>query len=105
MEDAKRAMIYVRGEAEAEQELFCSLHALERDYDIVGTVKDLEEVKNCDVLIVINASRISRKTEEYYTKVNEFKKRGINVEIAGTDENAGRFIELITMGFNKNKSK
>ena len=42
MEDTKRAMIYVRGEAEAEQELFCSLHALKRDYDIIGTVKDLE---------------------------------------------------------------
>ena len=103
MEDTKRAMIYVRGEAEAEQELFCSLHALKRDYDIIGTVKDLEEVKNCDVLIVINASRISRKTEEYHTKINEFKKRGIEVEIAGTEENAGQFIELITRNLHKKK--
>ena len=105
MVETKRAMIYVRGEAEAEQELFCSLHALNRDYDIIGTVKDLEEVKNCDVLIVINASRVSRNTEEYYKKINEFKKQGIEVEIAGTDENAGRFIDLITRGFNKNKTK
>ena len=103
MEDTKRAMIYVRGAAEAEQELFCSLHALKRDYDIIGTVKDLEEVKNCDVLIVINASRISRKTEEYHTKINEFKKRGIEVEIAGTEENAGQFIELITRNLHKKK--
>lgn len=103
MEKTTRAMIYVRGEAEAEQELFCSLHALGRDYDIVGTVKDLEEVKDCDVLIVINASRISRKTDEYYTKINEFKKRGIEVEIAGTEENAGRFIELITRDLHKKK--
>ena len=103
MEKTKRAMIYVRGEAEAEQELFCSLHALKRDYDIIGTVKDLEEVKNCDVLIVINASRISRQTEEYYTKINEFKKQGIEVEIAGTEENVGRFIELITRDLHKKK--
>lgn len=101
MGNTKRAMIYVRGEAEAEQELFCSLHALGKDYDIVGTVKDLEEVKDCDVLIVINASRISRKTEEYYTKINEFKKQGVEVEIAGTDENAGRFIDLITRDLHK----
>ena len=87
--------------AEAEQELFCMIHALERDYKVVGVVKDLEEVEDCEVLIVINASRISRKTEEYYTKINEFKKQGIEVEIAGTEENAGRFIELITRGFNK----
>ena len=105
MEKTKRAMIYVRGEAEAEQELFCSLHALKKDYDIVGTVKDLEEVKNCDVLIVINASRISRETEEYYTKINEFKKQGIEVEIAGTEENAGKFIELITRSLHKKKNK
>lgn len=98
-------MIYVRGEAEAEQELFCSLHALKRDYDIIGTVKDLEEVKNCDVLIVINASRISRKTEEYFTKVNEFKKQGIEVEIAGTEENADKFIELITRSLHKKRNK
>ena len=98
-------MIYVRGEVEAEQNLFCMVHALERGYDVIDTVKDLKEVKDCDVLIVINASRISRNTEEYYTKINEFKKQGIKVEIAGTDENAGRFIELITRGFNKDRTK
>lgn len=105
MKKTKRAMIYVRGEAEAEQNLFCMIHALERGYDVIDTVKDLKEVKDCDVLIVINASRISRNTEEYYTKINEFKKQGIKVEIAGTDENAGRFIELITRGFNKDRTK
>lgn len=103
MKDTTRAMIYIRGEAEAQQELFCMVHALERDYKVVGVVKDLEEVKDCEVLIVINASRISRKTEEYHTKINEFKKRGIKVEIAGTEENAGRFIELITRDLHKKK--
>jgi hypothetical protein len=75
----------------------------EKNFKVVGVVKDLEEVKDCEVLIVINASRISRKTEEYYTKINEFKKRGIEVEIAGTEENAGRFIELITRDLHKKK--
>lgn len=103
MEKTTRAMIYIRGEAEAQQELFCMMYALERDYEVVGVVKSIEEVKDCDVLIVINASRISRKTEEYYTKINEFKKRGIEVEIAGTEENAGRFIELITRDLHKKK--
>lgn len=105
MEKTTRAMIYIRGEAEAQQELFCMMHALERDYKVVGVVKDLEEVKDCDVLIVINASRISRKTEEYYTKINEFKKQGIEVEIAGTEENAGKFIELITRDLHKKRNK
>lgn len=100
-----RAMIYVRGEAEAQQELFCMIHALERYYEVVGVVKYLEEVKDCDVLIVINASRISRKTEEYYTKINEFKKQGIEVEIAGTEENASKFIELITRDLHKKRNK
>jgi hypothetical protein len=43
MKDTTRAMIYIRGEAEAQQELFCMIHALERDYKVVGVVKDLEE--------------------------------------------------------------
>ena len=105
MKKATRAMIYVRGEAEAEQELFCMIHALERNYKVIGVVKDLGQVKDCDVLIVINASRISRNTEEYYIKINEFKKRGIEVEIAGTEENAGKFIELITRDLHKKRNK
>ena len=79
--------------------------AEKRGYEVVGVVKDLEKVKNCDVLIVINASRISRKTEEYYTKINEFKKQGIEVEIAGIEENAGKFIELITRDLHKKRNK
>ena len=81
----ERAVIYVRGhdeEAETSQELKCRMYAKDKGYEIVNVTKHIEDVKSCDVLLVANFSRISRKKMTFVKTYKLFKARGIRVESA-----------------------
>lgn len=81
----ERAVIYVRGhdeEAETAQELKCRMYAKEKGYEVVGVTRYIEDVKSCDVLLVANFSRISRKKMTFVKTYKLFKARGIRVESA-----------------------
>ena len=81
----ERAVIYVRGhdeEAETTQELKCRVYAKDKGYEVVGVTRYIEDVKSCDVLLVANFSRISRKKMTFVKTYKLFKARGIRVESA-----------------------
>ena len=76
------AVIYVRGENEAAQELKCRAYADEKGYEAAYVTRHLEDVNLCDVLLVANFSRISRKQMTFVKTYKLFKARGIRIESA-----------------------
>ena len=78
----ERAVIYVRGENEEMQEMKCRVYAADKGYEISYVTRHIEDVNLCDVLLVANFSRISRKQMEFVKTCKLFKARGIRVESA-----------------------
>ena len=78
----ERAVIYVRGENEAAQELKCRAYAADKGYEVLYTTRHIEDVNLCDVLLVANFSRISRKQMTFIKTYKLFKARGIRIESA-----------------------
>ena len=76
------AVIYVRGENEAAQELKCRAYAYDKGYEVAYVTRHIEDVNLCDVLLVANFSRISRKQMEFVKTYKLFKARGIRIESA-----------------------
>lgn len=91
----KKAIIYVRGHNTEMQEVFCRVYAADKGYKVLFVTSDLEAVTNCDVLIVSNASRISRDKFKYYETLNDLKAKGIEVESAAHHDDAIEFLELV----------
>lgn len=91
----ERAVIYVRGhdkEAETAQEMKCRMYAKDKGYEVVDVTRYIEDVKSCDVLLVANFSRISRKKITFVQTYKLFKARGIRVESAtGQHDISGAF--------------
>lgn len=77
-----KAAIYVRGQNEGIQEMMCRLYAEDKGYDVVNVVKNLEEVDNCDVLLVSHVSRIGRNYIKYLQTANMLRDKGIEIESA-----------------------
>ena len=87
----ERAVIYVRGENEAAQELKCRAYAQDKGYEVSFVTRHIEDVKLCDVLLVANFSRISRKQMEFVRTYKYFKARGIKIESASGHEIGSMF--------------
>lgn len=88
------AVIYVRGNKKEIQEMFCTLCAVERGYKVAFATDNLDDVKDCNILIATNPSRISRNETDYCKIVNDFKEKGIEVEFAVDNENLIENLEL-----------
>ena len=83
----ERAIIYVRGENEATQEMKCRAYATDKGYEVLYVTRHIEDVNLCDVLLVANLSRISRKQMTFTKTYKLFKARGIRIESAtGTND-------------------
>lgn len=79
--------IYVRGENEDSQETKCRAYANEMGYEVAYVTRYIEDVKLCDVLLVADFSKISRKQIEFIRTYRYFKARGIRIESAtGTND-------------------
>ena len=90
----ERAVIYVRGhdeEAETTQELKCRMYAKDKGYEVVSVTRYIEDIKSCDVLLVANFSRISRKQIEFVKTYKYFKARGIKIESVSGHEVGSMF--------------
>lgn len=87
----ERAVIYVRGVDEAAQELKCRAYAKDKGYEVSFVTRHIEDVKLCDVLIVANFSRISRKQIEFVKTYKYFKARGIRIESVSGHEVGSMF--------------
>lgn len=104
----KKAVIYTRGETAIEQKLFCYFYAAENDIEVLFTTNDFEEVmdcEDCNMVLTVNASRISRDTFKYHQIIKTLKEKGIEVVHTATEENTERFIDFVTRDFRKKKSK
>lgn len=84
----KKAVIYVRGQKEKMQEIFCRLYASDKGYKIIYVTNNIDDVNLCDIMLVSNPSRISRNNLEYERIVSKLKDRGITVESAIHHDNA-----------------
>lgn len=82
----ERAVIYVRGVDEAAQEMKCRAYAKEKGYEVVFVTRYIEDVKLCDVLLVANFSRMSRKQMEFVKTYKLFKARGVRIESVSSHE-------------------
>lgn len=89
------AVIYVRGNNEEFQEMMCRLYAIDKNYKVLYTTRNIEDVNLCDVLLVANATRISRDKFKYYEVVKQLKKKGIEVESAIETDESSEYISLL----------
>lgn len=90
------AMIYLKeNEQKAAQKLFCMFHATDYNYKVLGETTNLEEVKDCDVLIIASASVLTRDKKEYDKIEKELKKKGIKIEVAGSNGKSGEYIDMM----------
>lgn len=91
----KTAMIYLKdNDRKAAQKLFCMAYAMDCGYEVLGETTNLEEVKDCDLMLAASASMITRDVEEYYQVEKQLKKNGIEIEIAINEERAGKYIDM-----------
>lgn len=75
----KKAIIYVRGHNQEKQEMFCQVYAADKGYKVLYVTTNIEDVNNCDTLLVANHSRISRNRIECQIILNKLKKKGIEI--------------------------
>lgn len=84
----KKAIIYVRGHNQETQEISCRAYAAEKGYKVNFVTSNIDDVNLCDVMIVSNASRVSRNSLEYHKTLNKLKEKGIAVESLASRDNA-----------------
>ena len=104
----KKAVIYTRGESEAEQKLLCYFYASDNDIDVLFDTQDIDEIADCEecnVMLVAKPSRISRDTLKYHQIVKALKARGIEVIFTATESTTERFINLLMKDLYEKKVK
>lgn len=108
MKNTKKAVIYTRGENEAEQKLLCYFYASDNNIDVLFDTNDIDEVadcKECDIMLVVKPSRISRDALKYHQTIKALKEKGIEVVFTATAENSERFINLLMKDLYQKKVK
>lgn len=100
----KTAVIYVKDNNDkAAQKFFCLAYCLDNEYDVLSTTNNIEEVDNCDVMVVASPEMISRDRIEYYIVLDDLKEKGIKVEIVSVDGDAGKYIDYVTQLYVKGR--
>ena len=100
MEKTKKAIVFTRGDNETEQKLLCYFYASDNNIDVLFDTNDIDKVVNCeecDIMLVVKASRISRNASEYYQISKALKARGIEIVFTSTAENSERLINFMRM--------
>ena len=90
------AMIYLKeNDNKAAQRLLCMFHATDYKYRVLGETTNLEEIKNCDVLIIASPNMLTRDKKEYGKIERELRKKGVKIEVAGSNGRAGEYIDMM----------
>jgi len=90
------AMIYLKeNNNKAAQRLPCMFHATDYNYKVLGETTNLEEVKNCDVLIIASELMLTKDEKEYSKIEKELKKNRIKIEVAESNGKAGEYIDMM----------
>ena len=116
MKDTSRAMHYIRknrkteaiiylkeNDRKAAQLLFCKAYAMDCGYEVLGETTNLEEVKNCDLMLIATPSMITRDKNEFEKIVKQLKKKGVRIEEAINDGKAEKYISLALELYRKGK--
>lgn len=100
----KTAMIYIKDNNDkAAQKFFCLAYCLDNEYEVLSTTNNIEEVDNCDIMVVASPEMISRDRIEYYIVLDDLKEKGIKVEIVSVDGDAGKYIDYVTQLYVKGR--
>lgn len=70
--------------------------AADHNINVLGETTNLEEIKNCNVMLIASASMLTRDVNEYYNVEKKLKKKGIKIEVATNKDNVGKYIDMIT---------
>lgn len=108
MEKTKKAVVFTRGESETEQKLLCYFYASDNNIDVLFDTNNIDEVadcEECEIMLVVKPSRISRDAFEYHSIIKALKARGIEVVFTSTAENSERLIDLLMKDLYKKKVK
>lgn len=101
---ADQAMIYLKeNNNKAAQRLFCHAYAVDYGYEILGETTNIEDIKDCDLMLVASASMVTRDVNEYYNIEKQLKKKGIDIEIAISEDRAGKYIDMALELFRKGR--
>ena len=79
----------------AAQRLLCHMHCVDRKYNILGETTEIEDIKNCDIVLVASASVLTRDRKEYIKIERKLNQKGIKVEVAGSNGKIGDYIEAM----------
>ena len=100
----KTAMIYVKdNDRKAEQKFFCLAYCLDNEYEVLSTTNNIDEVDNCDIMVVASPEMISRDRIEFYIVLDDLKEKGIEVEIVSINGDAGKYIDYVTQLYIKGR--
>lgn len=100
----KTAVIYVKdNDRKAEQKFFCMAYCLDNEYEVLLTTNNIDEVNNCDIMVVASPEMISRDRIEYYVVLDDLKEKGIEVEIVSINGDAGKYIDYVTQLYIKGR--
>lgn len=90
------AVIYLKdNDQKAAQKLFCYMYATDHNINVLGETMDIEEVKNCNVMLIASASMLTRDEKEYRKIEKGLKKNGIRIEVATSGDNADRYVDMM----------
>lgn len=90
------AMIYLKdNEQKAAQRLLCYMYATDYNVDVSGETTDIEEVENCNLMIIASASVLTRDVKEYYEIEKKLRKRGIGIQVATANGRAGKYMDMM----------
>ena len=100
----KTAVIYIKDNNDkAAQKFFCLAYCLDNEYEVLSTTNNIDEVDNCDIMVVASPEMISRDRIEYYVMLDDLKEKGIKVEIVSVDGDAGKYIDYVTQLYVKGR--
>lgn len=82
-----RAVIYVRGSDERQQEERCLDYALSKNYDVLAVTNDMRDIAvpiisgDVDIIIAVNVARVSRDYIKFKRLQNILIKHGVFIDI------------------------
>ena len=92
----EEAIIYLKdNEQKAAQRLLCYMYATENHVKVLDTTTDIDEVNDCDIMLIASPIVLTRDVKEYYKIENKLKKKGIEIRIATNEDNINRYLDLI----------
>ena len=76
---SKTAVIYIKDNNDkVAQKFFCLAYCLDNEYEVLSTTNNIDEVDNCDVMVVASPEMISRDRIEYYIVLDEYRTNIVN---------------------------